>query len=99
LSDTVVQATLQTLSHLGLPIYDPALSEQTIFDGLEEFRQHLGGELTLTMLTEIGRPIEVHAIDHAAMRKAIQIVGRYHIELLDSSATSPTSSSTSVVRI
>jgi len=99
LPDTVVQATLQTLSHLGLPIYDPALSEQTIFDGLEEFRQHLGGELTLTMLTEIGRPIEVHAIDHAAMRKAIQIVGRYHVEWLDSSATSPTSSSTSVVRI
>lgn len=99
LPDTVVQATLQTLSHMGLPVYDPALTEQTIFDGLEEFRQHLGGELTLTMITEIGRPIEVHAIDHAAMRKAIQIVGRHHSALSDASATSPTSNSTRVVRI
>ena len=99
LADSVVQATLSTLSNLGLSVFDPALTEQNLFDGLEEFRQHLGGELTLTMLTEIGRPIEVHAIDHTAMRKAIQIVGRHHQALLDTSTTSPTSSSTRVVRI
>lgn len=99
LPDTVVQATLETLTRLQLPVYDSALTEQHIFDGLEEFRQHLGGELTLTMISEIGRPIEVHAVDHVAMRKAIQIVGRYHQTLADTSQTSPTSNSASVVRI
>ena len=99
LPDSVVQATLQTLTNLGLPIYHPALSEKNLFDGLEEFRQHLGGELTLTMLSEIGRPIEVHAVDHSAMRKAIQIVGRHHQSLPQAPTTSPASNSTSFLRI
>ena len=32
----------------------------TLLSGLEEFREHLGGELTITLLNEIGRGIEVH---------------------------------------
>ena len=32
--------------------------------GLEEFRQHLGGRLTITMLRGVGDPIDVHEIDH-----------------------------------
>ncbi|MEY4568064.1 MAG: 3-dehydroquinate synthase [Planctomycetota bacterium] len=99
LPDSIVQATLQTLTNLGLPIYHPALSEKNLFDGLEEFRQHLGGELTLTMLSEIGRPIAVHAVDHSAMRKAIQIVGRHHQSLPQRPTTSPASNNTSVLRI
>src|SRR5258708_31157385 len=36
---------------LGFPLGHPALGEsELLFAGMEEFRQHLGGELTLTML-------------------------------------------------
>jgi 3-dehydroquinate synthase len=42
--------------------------------GLEEFRQHLGGRLTVTMLEGVGRPIDVHEVDRVRMAEAIQIV-------------------------
>ena len=69
-----VQRTLKVLTDLGLPLFDNELAEQAIFDGLEEFRQHLGGRLTVTMLRAVGQSINVHEIDQAAMRKAIEIV-------------------------
>lgn len=70
-----VDRVLTSLEQLGLLIDHPALQQtEVLFDGLEEFRQHLGGRLTLTMLAAIGRPIEVHEIDRQRMAQAIQIV-------------------------
>ena len=63
--------TLDILQRLQLPIYDASLSEEAVFDGLEEFRQHLGGELTVTLLSQLGQPRHVHEIDRGAMREAI----------------------------
>jgi 3-dehydroquinate synthase len=69
---------LDCLAALGFPLDDPALDDpDTLFVGLEEFRQHLGGRLTLTMLEEVGRPIDVHEIDGPAMREAIGRVREY----------------------
>ncbi len=42
-----------------------------ILRGLEEFREHLGGELTVTLLSAIGRGIEVHALDPGLIRQAV----------------------------
>ena len=39
--------------------------------GLREFREHLGGELTVTLLSGIGTGIEVHEIDEGLMLQAI----------------------------
>ena len=69
-----VQRTLRVLTDLGLPIFDSELNTQTIFDGLEEFRQHLGGRLTVTMLRAVGHNINVHEIDESAMKQSIEIV-------------------------
>jgi len=38
---------------------------------LREFREHLGGDLTVTLLSAIGRKVEVHAIDEDRMIRAI----------------------------
>jgi 3-dehydroquinate synthase len=66
---------LVALQRLGLLIDHPALLKtDELFNGLEEFRQHLGGRLTLTMLKAIGQPIDVHEIDRKRMAAAIQIV-------------------------
>ncbi len=58
---------------LGFDLYDPAM-EQTddLMQGLEEFREHLGGQLTITMLRAIGNPVDVHDIDRAVMTEAIR---------------------------
>lgn len=52
------------LEALGLPLWDPALEhEAELLAGLQEFREHLGGELTVTLLDDIGRGAEVHELD------------------------------------
>jgi len=59
------------LQALGLPLWDDALEDfDDVLVGLEEFRQHLGGRLTVTMLSGVGMPVDVHAIDTEAMRTA-----------------------------
>ena len=64
--------TLRCLRDLGLPLADDLLADaDALFEGLEEFRQHLGGRLTLTMLRQVGQPIDVHEIDRGAMRQAL----------------------------
>lgn len=75
LSDDAVELVLEALQKLGLLTAHPALDRtEELFTGLEEFRQHLGGRLTVTMLEDIGRPIDVHQVDREAMRQAIESV-------------------------
>jgi 3-dehydroquinate synthase len=67
-------AVLQTL---GLPIWDEALMRPDangrleVLRGLEEFREHLGGELSLTLLCAIGQGVEVHEVEGEALRRAL----------------------------
>lgn len=64
---------LRCLSDLGFRLGDPALlNTEELFRGLEEFRQHLGGRLTLTMLRGVGDPIDVHEVDWPCMCAAIE---------------------------
>ena len=38
---------------------------------LQEFREHLGGELTIQMLRKVGEGFNVHEVDEDLMREAI----------------------------
>lgn len=68
---------LNLLENLGFYLFADELlnaddaSRLTILSGLEEFREHLGGELTITLLKEIGKGIEVHEMDSGEIIKAI----------------------------
>ena len=65
------------LDHLGFRLWHPALEktgpngEHAVMQGLREFREHLGGELTVTLLSGIGTGVEVHEIDEGLMLQAI----------------------------
>ncbi len=65
------------LEYLGFDLWHPALlkngtsGELVILEGLREFREHLGGELTITLLAGLGVGVEVHEIDHARMGQAL----------------------------
>ncbi len=66
---------LDSLTRLGFSLNHAALDDtDALLSGLEEFRQHLGGRLTITLLRGVGDPIDVHEIDHDAMRRAIRVV-------------------------
>lgn len=72
LSESDAESVLECLQDMGLLMSHPVLSRtDELFDGLEEFRQHLGGRLTVTMLDGIGSPVDVHEIDRDQMKQAI----------------------------
>lgn len=48
-----------------------------LFRGLTEFREHLGGELTLMLLQGIGQGIEVHEVDLSLYMQAISMLREF----------------------
>ncbi len=72
------QRVLKALTDFGLTLDHPALHDTwTLFRGLEEFRQHLGGRLTLTMLSSVGHKLDVHQVDKPKMLQAIEEVAEF----------------------
>ena len=66
-----VRRATDVLTAVGFSLYDPALESPEVFQGLREFREHLGGELTIQMLRRIGEGFNVHEIDEELMRESI----------------------------
>ena len=65
---------VRTLAALGLPTTHPLLADAgPVIAGLEEFREHLGGRLTITLLRGIGSSVDVHEIDGVALTRAMAI--------------------------
>jgi 3-dehydroquinate synthase len=68
---------LQLLEKLGFNLFDDELLNEganesfQILNGLNEFREHLGGELTITLIKEIGAGVEVHEMNPAEIISAI----------------------------
>lgn len=46
--------------------------KRTVFGGLQEFREHLGGQLSITFPNGVGNRVEVHEINLALMDQAIE---------------------------
>jgi 3-dehydroquinate synthase len=76
------EAIIQLLQTLGFALTVPELVEfadrpdhpQSVFRGLSEFREHLGGELTLMMLRGIGVGFEVHQVEIELYQRAIGLL-------------------------
>ena len=76
------QQILNTLKALSFKLYVPELAQanhqlehpRCLFQGLTEFREHLGGELTLMLLQGIGQGIEVHQVDLSLYMRAVSIL-------------------------
>lgn len=69
LEESAAMRILHVLKTLKLPTWHEALDIETadgkraIYVGLEEFREHLGGELTVLLLKDIGKGEDVHSMD------------------------------------
>ena len=76
---------LHLLQRLGFDLFAPELMHQqdgqdqlAVIAGLQEFREHLGGQLTIMLLKGIGEGVEVHHMDEALILKAIQQLQAMH---------------------
>jgi len=79
------ERVLRLLEHLGFNIYDELLLADSndggriILEGLEEFREHLGGQLTITLIQGIGEGIEVNAMDREEILESVVDLHKRHL--------------------
>lgn len=68
---------VRLLKKLGFALWHDALKQGdamgrlALQQGLSDFREHLGGELTITLLAGIGRGVEVHGMDAELIGRCI----------------------------
>jgi 3-dehydroquinate synthase len=85
--DTVsAERVLQLIGALGFDLFASELlhaeagGELVVLNGLQEFREHLGGRLTITLMRGIGQGFEVNEVHHPTMLASIQELERRHTE-------------------
>lgn len=71
LSEADLRRVVGLFAEVGLETYVPELEDPAVVAGLNEFREHLGGQLTIMLLESVGRGREVHEMDEALIRRAV----------------------------
>jgi len=77
LDSGTAERVLALIERIGFDTYHPGLlaagksGEPVILEGLEEFREHLGGELTVTLVPKIGEKLEVHEMERPLILLAL----------------------------
>jgi 3-dehydroquinate synthase len=74
ISEEDLQHILDVMIAIGFNLSLPVESKQEIealLNGIEEFREHLGGQLTITLISDLGVKHDVHTIDMGLMSQAI----------------------------
>lgn len=76
-SQASVSLILDALATIGFALWHDALDldnppgRRSILKGLEQFREHLGGELTLAMPDGLGHRKDIHELDEALLEQAL----------------------------
>jgi len=76
LAESDLAAIVSLLDALGLPTWHDLLRDPRLLGGLDDFREHLGGDLCITLLREIGRGVDVHEVRPALVHRAIDWLDR-----------------------
>ncbi len=87
ITEAELNTIIELLLKLEFPLFVPEMEATTtkgkafsLIAGLEEFREHLGGELTIMLLETIGKGVEVHELDTDLIQKSIVILKAFHHE-------------------
>ena len=65
------ERVLRLLAGLGFELFTQDLQREELLTGLEDFREHLGGRLAITLLRDIGVGFEVNEMKLELIREAI----------------------------
>ena len=72
---------IRLIAKAGFDISHPLLEirdeNSELLKGLQEFREHLGGQLTVMLLSDIGKGLEVHDLNFSILREASQKLEHY----------------------
>lgn len=72
----ILDALYKSFAELKLPLWDDAMlpdekGKYPLIEGIEEFREHLGGELHITLPEGLGNKIEVSSLDENTIKAGI----------------------------
>ncbi|MDP2643302.1 MAG: 3-dehydroquinate synthase [Desulfobacterales bacterium] len=82
LSEKECDAIMDAFKESGLRIWSELLEQRTstgdleILKGIDDFQEHLGGELNVTLPDGIGKKVEIHQIDPVRVGEAISCLKR-----------------------
>jgi 3-dehydroquinate synthetase len=65
---------INLMKTLGFELYASELQGDNLIKGLKEFQEHLGGQLTITLLEKLGKGIEVHEMDEELIRQSVDLL-------------------------
>ncbi|WP_299163425.1 3-dehydroquinate synthase [uncultured Eudoraea sp.] len=74
ISAEILDEILKVMADIGFDLSIPVSGDeemQELLKGIQEFREHLGGELTITLINGIGQKVDVHKIDIELMKNAV----------------------------
>ncbi len=77
ITEKELQRIVRVFEAIGFDLSLPIETEEEmslLLNGIEEFREHLGGQLTITLISGIGKKHDVHKIDTSLMKKALRAV-------------------------
>lgn len=74
IGEVALHQILATLEAIGFELQHSALADLDVEGALSDFREHLGGELCITLLSEIGKGVEVGHIGVEVMVKSIDFL-------------------------
>ena len=83
IADEAVDLVLRALTACGFRLWDEALEQleadgsRSVLAGLEHFRIHLGGRLSLAMPDGLGRCQDIHALDGGRFAEALADLQRF----------------------
>lgn len=76
LPEPIAERILKVIQGLGFELFAPvtqirrATGPQDMLDGLEEFREHMGGRLSIPMIRAPGQRLEIHEMDGPTVKAA-----------------------------
>ena len=85
---------LRLLAELGFDLFADELlhadsrHQLRLLEGLAEFKEHLGGRLTITLLSDIGHGVEVHEMHEEAILQALRELEARHSARITTGPTS-----------
>ena len=78
ISEDDLSRIITVFKTLGFELFAPELGGENLIKGLQEFQEHLGGQLTIMLLKALGKGEEVHEMDHELIHQAIDLLKSYN---------------------
>jgi len=74
ITEATLERSLNVLRQIGFDLQIPLETDaekDTLLEGIQEFQEHLGGELCITLISGLGKKHDVNEIDKNLMKRAV----------------------------